>query len=141
MAKVEVELDIYPGFSHDGIYTNVYFGEADTPFEAEVSWEEIIEQEVGYYTVPNPSQPIVVCSSSDGIDEIMRTAARFRSLADELEAKMKLHPIFLRDKWVEATDPETGEGMPASDFYVDYEGYLDYVNGYDTDVKFEGDEI
>ena len=131
MARTTIDVDVYPGISPEGVFASVYIGESqDDPIQVEECWENILETEIEYVTVPNAEKPIVVSSSNDGVQSIQETVEMFRDLADRLEAKMREHPIFLRDKWVEASNPETGEGRPASDFYVNYEDYLNYKLGY-----------
>lgn len=131
MPRATIEIEAFPCISPEGVYATVYIGDAGEPsLEVTECWENILENEIDYHTVPNGDKPIVVSSGNDGVQSIQETVEMFRDLADRLESKMREHPIFLRDKWVEASNPETGEGQPASNFYVNYEDYLNYKLGY-----------
>ena len=132
MARTTIDVDVYPGISPEGVYASVYIGDSqDDPIQVEECWENILETEIEYATVPNAARPIVVSSATDGVKDLYDTVDMLRNLADRLEEKIKERPIFLRDKWTEATDPETGAGRPAEDFYVTYDEYLSSVLGYD----------
>ena len=131
MPKAEIELDIYPGMDTEGVYATLYVGDSSEPaLEVRESWEDLLEREIDYHTVPNSDRPIVVDIDSDSVQEILDMAEMFRDLADRLEAKMRERPIFLRDKWMETIGQGALNGVPTSDFYVNYEEYLNYKLGY-----------
>ena len=134
MPKAELELDVFPGIDTEGVYATLYVGDSSEPaLEVRESWEDLLEREIDYHTVPNSDRPIVVDIDSDSVQEIQNMAEMFRDLADRLEAKMRERPIFLRDKWmatIGGNDKIPFNGTPISDFYVNYEEYLNYKLGY-----------
>ena len=131
MPKAELELDVFPGIDTEGVYATLYVGDSSEPeLEVSESWEDLLEREIDYHTVPNSDRPLVVDIGNDSIQEIQNMAEMFRDLADRLEAKMRERPIFLRDKWVKSVGQATLNGAPTSDFYVSYEEYLNYKLGY-----------
>lgn len=130
MPKAELELDVFPGIDTEGVYATLYVGDSSEPeLEVSESWEDLLEREIDYHTVPNSDRPLVVDIGNDSIQEIQNMAEMFRDLADRLEAKMRERPIFLRDKWVKTVGSALN-GAPTSDFYVSYEEYLNYKLGY-----------
>ena len=52
--KTEIDIDLYAGLEHDGISQCLYLGDAGEPtFENLVTWEEIVEREIGYRISPS----------------------------------------------------------------------------------------
>lgn len=123
--KMNIELDIFGGIDHTGVYSGVFVGEdADTPIETTTTWEEIISSEVERVCIPNGG-PIVVSNDSNGVEEIQSMAEMLRGLADQLETEAAKHLVFLRDDWLNGTDDITGANKPIDDYCVSYENYIE----------------
>lgn len=127
MARTMIEIDVFNGMAPNGIYSSIYIGEnAGDPIEVTTEWDEIIETEIEMHCIPNGG-PFVVDTHTNSVRDLMDMAAKYRWVADQLEASLVERKILLRDKWMESNNGEI-DISNAKDFEVDYAGYLEYLN-------------
>lgn len=121
MTTATIDIDVFAYITGEGIGASVYLGQtSDDPIVVETPWEEVLQAELDMHCIP--SGPLVVSSESDGVEAVMDTVERFRSLANDLEEMVRSKEIMLRDEWVKGT-----KGPDRDPYIVTYGEYLDYI--------------
>lgn len=103
MPEVKLDMDLYVGLGLEGPYTTLYVGDGDTPaLEHEMTWEEIISNEIDYHTVP--SQKYIPYEELDDLNRPFDLVRTLRVVADELESRLLQLDGFDRKAWLEHTE-------------------------------------
>ena len=105
VSKTTIEIDVYAGIEPAGLYSAVYFGDAEDPVESRISWEEVIESEIEMHTVPR-NGPYVYSPryGSDGVKDLFGIINKLREVADVLESSLDERGILFRDEFDDACE-------------------------------------
>lgn len=84
--KTEIEIDMYADISAEGITRALYLGEACEPnFEGLETWEEIVERNIGYHTIPdNTISPMELIELDKTVAGLEYALALFRTKMGDL---------------------------------------------------------
>jgi hypothetical protein len=102
--KMEIEplrVEIYSDITEEGIWSNVYFGESDSPSaEHTLNWDDWVEQQLEFYTVP--SKQYIPYEEVEQLKDVFTTVKALRYAADVLEERLMALDGFDRKAWVAA---------------------------------------
>ena len=83
--KAEIEIDMYTDISAEGIQRTLYVGDSDGAYEDVESWEEIVERNIGYHTIPdNTISPMELIELDKTVAGLEYALALFRTKMGDL---------------------------------------------------------
>ena len=121
--KLDLNAELYPIVTPDGIKVDLFIGDNDNPIEMMVPWEKFIEEEISFHCLNTDPNPIPVSKGYDGVSEIIEVIKSLRKVADTLSERLLEKQIFMRDMWLNDNSPEE-----KNNYLVDFETYLDFIN-------------
>lgn len=124
MHKVNIDVDIHSSLHLEGITTDVYFNDQDSPSASEiVDWETLADDLYSIHCLN--SGPLVHDIGDDGIKDILSTVETMRDALDRLEQRVFESEIFLRDKWVLEGEQQHAEAKETCT--VSYSEYINHL--------------
>jgi hypothetical protein len=113
--KAEIKVESFASLLENGVNHGVFVGDADTPIDANTTWETMIDELFEMYTVPNSN-----AIPMDSFDDLMQHLEGINAAAEYFKTKLKDHKVFDRQAWLEAND-NTFNQNNRQDFYKDIE--------------------
>lgn len=96
-----LNVEIYSDIVEEGIWSNVYIGEGDTPStEYTLNWDDWILQQVEQCTVPN--KQYIPYEDVENLKDVFTTVKTLRRIASALEERLMALDGFDRKSWMEA---------------------------------------
>ena len=110
-----ITLESFASLVENGVNHGVFIGDADTPVESTSTWETMIDELFGMYTIPGRDIDVV---PSDSLDELVLHMTGLHQAADYFMSKLQAAKVFDRAAWLEANEG-TFNQTNIQDFYKD----------------------
>ena len=107
MQQVNLDVDLDISADLEGITTDFYIGQNDSPTASQSSdWETITDSAFSMHCLMSGNLVYDPSDAEEGVDEIMNTAQAMIDAGERLKERVYNSKVFLRDKWLEDDSPE-----------------------------------
>lgn len=103
MQTIPLKVEIYSDITEEGIWSTTYLDINDDVTkmaESTLTWDDWIEQQVEYYTVPN--KQYIPYEDIENLKDVFSIVKTLRYAADVLEERLMALDGFDRKAWIEA---------------------------------------